>query len=298
MLRPLIALVLLLPLSCSDQEPPVAQSAFDEQAGPWQTASVNGATYRRAAAKANAIAQSADLFISIPVSETDGQVSIPDTIVIAGRIYTVNCSPVTDDSLSVEIPPPVTDDSLSVEIPPPITDDSLSVEIPDQPDDEFDGSDRAILMAFYRGTGGGSAWTGNNWGSDEPIGTWEGVNTNAEGRVTRLVLNNRELSGSIPAELGQLTKLEQLNLYENELSGSIPSSLGNLTDLTDLRLGRNELSGSIPAALGNLTNLRRLILYINDLSGLIPSSLGQMTDLTDLRLSSNELSGSIPAELT
>ena len=97
-----------------------------------------------------------------------------------------------------------------------------SVESPDQPDDEFDGSDRAILMVFYRATGGGSAWTGNNWGSDQSIGTWQGVTTNAEGRVTRLVLNNRGLSGSIPAELGQLTNLEQLNLYENELSGSIP----------------------------------------------------------------------------
>ena len=37
MLRPLIALALLLSLSCADKEPPVAQSAFDEQAGPWQT---------------------------------------------------------------------------------------------------------------------------------------------------------------------------------------------------------------------------------------------------------------------
>ena len=114
-----------------------------------------------------------------------------------------------------------------------------SVEIPDQPDDELAGSDRAILMVFYQATGGGSAWTGDNWGSDEPIGTWEGVTTNVEGRVTRLVLNNRELSGSIPSELGQLTKLERLSLYENELSGPIPSSLGNLTNLTELRLGRN-----------------------------------------------------------
>ena len=163
MLRPLIALILLLPLSCADQEPPVAPSAFDEQAGPWQTASVNGELYRRVAAKANATAQSADLFISIPVSETDGQVSIPDTIVIAGRIYTVNCSPVTDDSSSVETPPvavdsvsvetpPVTADSVSVETPP-VAVDSVSVEIPD----ELDGSDRAVLMVFYRATGGGSA---------------------------------------------------------------------------------------------------------------------------------------------
>ena len=195
--------------------------------------------------------------------------------------------PVTEDEPSVESPPPVTEDEPSVESPPPVTEDEPSVESPDEPDDELDGSDRAILMVFYRATGGGSAWTGNNWGSDQSIGTWQGVTTNAEGRVTRLVLNNNDLSGSIPAALGQLTKLEQLNLSANQLSGSIPSELGQLTNLTDLRLGRNYLSGPIPSALGNLTNLKRLILYINELSGSISSELGQLTDLTDLRLSAN-----------
>ena len=67
-------------------------------------------------------------------------------------------------------------------------------------------------MIFYRATGGGSAWTGSNWGRDQPIGTWEGVNTNAEGRVTHLQLYDRDLTGTLPAELGQLTNLEWLNL--------------------------------------------------------------------------------------
>ena len=276
MLRPLIALVLLLPLSCADQDPPVAQSAFDEEAGPWQTASVNGELYRRVAAKANATAQSADLFISIPVNETDGQVSIPDTIVIAGRIYTVNCLPVTDDSLSVEIPPLVPDDSLSVETPavavdsvsvetPAVAVDSVSVETPAvavdsssvETPDQTDLSDRAILMIFYRATGGGTDWTGDNWGSDQPIGTWQGVNTNAQGRVTQLSLSDTRLRGSIPAELGQLTYLKSLYLYKNYLKGSIPAELGNLTNLTSLILGENNLSGSIPVELGNLLSTRQ-----------------------------------------
>ena len=125
--RLLIALVLLLPLSCSDQDPPVSQSAFDEEAGPWQTASVNGELYRRVAAKANATAQSSDLRISIPIND---QSNLPDTIVIAGRIYTANCLPDTVDSLSIEIPPLVPVDSSSVEIPPLVPVDSLSVETP------------------------------------------------------------------------------------------------------------------------------------------------------------------------
>ena len=298
MLRPLIALVLLLPLSCADQDPPVAQSAFDEQAGPWQTASVNGELYRRVAAKANATAQSADLFISIPVNETDGQVSIPDTIVIAGRIYTVNCLPVTDDSLSVEIPPLVPDDSLSVETPavavdslsvetPAVAVDSSSVETPDQ----TDLSDRAILMIFYRATGGGTDWTGDNWGSDQPIGTWQGVNTNAQGRVTQLSLSDTRLSGSIPAELGQLTYLKSLYLYKNYLKGSIPAELGNLTNLTSLILGENNLSGSIPVELGNLTNLQSLILSDSRLSGSFPVELGNLTNLQRLHLQASHFSG-------
>ena len=243
MLRPLIALALLLSLSCSDQEPPVAPSAFDEEAGPWQTISINDVPYRRAAAKANATAQSSDLLISIPVHYIDGQISIPDTVVIEGRIYRASCS--APGNL-----PPVTDDDPSVSLNP----------------------DRAVLMVFYTATGGGSTWHGDNWGSDEPIGTWEGVTTNAEGGVTSLELPKSQLSGGesklsgfIPAELGQLTNLEELILSRNELSGSIPAELGQLANLTLLVLSRNELSGSIPAELGQLTNLEWLFLSRNGL---------------------------------
>ena len=81
-------------------------------------------------------------------------------------------------------------------------------------------------MIFYRATGGGTDWTGDNWGSDEPIGTWQGVTTNADGRVTRLLLGGDGLTGSIPSELGQLTNLQWLTLVNDELSGSIPSELG------------------------------------------------------------------------
>ena len=118
-------------------------------------------------------------------------------------------------------------------------------------------------MAFYRATGGGSDWTGDNWGSDEPIGTWEGVTTNADGRVIYLRMGDGfALSGSIPSVLGQLTYLIRLSLANSDLSGSIPSSLGNLTNLETLYLIGNQFSGCIPASLrerererNNLNNL-------------------------------------------
>ena len=158
-------------------------------------------------------------------------------------------------------------------------------------------ADRAVLLAFYNSTGGGSAWTGDNWGSDEPIDTWEGVTIDGEGRVTELNLSGLGLSGAIPSELGQLTNLTKLGLHGNQLAGSIPPELGQLTNLTGLFLGNNQLAGSIPSELGQLTNLTGLFLQNNQLAGSIPPELGQLTNLTGLSLDGNQLTGSIPSEL-
>ena len=51
------------------------------------------------------------------------------------------------------------------------------------------------------------------------------------------------LSGSIPAELGQLGALTRLYLENNQLSGSIPAELGQLGALAYLYLQDNQLSG-------------------------------------------------------
>ena len=105
------------------------------------------------------------------------------------------------------------------------------------------------------------------------------------------------LTGSIPAELGNLANLEVLYLRSNGLSGPVPAELGNLSNLVYLSLGSNELSGPVPAELGNLSNLVRLYLYENGLTGSIPVELGNLANLEVLSLRSNGLSGPIPAEL-
>ena len=43
------------------------------------------------------------------------------------------------------------------------------------------------------------------------------------------------------------------------MSGEIPPELGNLTKLVWLGLNRNELSGEIPAELGNLIKLKEAV---------------------------------------
>ena len=158
-------------------------------------------------------------------------------------------------------------------------------------------TDRAALVALYNATGGAD-WTDNtHWLTNEALSEWHGVTTDANGRVTRLNLSANELSGEIPAALGNLANLSYLNLDVNELSGEIPAELGDLANLQELSLLGNGLSGEIPAELGDLTNLQLLYLSANELSGEIPAELGNLANLWQLYLWGNELSGEIPAEL-
>ena len=157
--------------------------------------------------------------------------------------------------------------------------------------------EQAALIALYDGTDGAN-WTNNtNWRTDAPIGTWYGVTTDADGSVTHLDLTYNNLSGQLPAAIGQLTGLQQLFLSTNQLTGNIPSEIGNLTQLELLDLSSNELSGAIPTQLGNLTNLSELLLSYNELSGSIPPELGNMARMGSLSLEGNQLTGTIPSQL-
>ena len=157
-------------------------------------------------------------------------------------------------------------------------------------------SDRDALIALYHATDGDSWTDRTNWLTDTDLSTWHGV-TVSDGRVTRLQLDENNLSGSIQPELGNLSKLEILSLNMQELRGPIPAALGSLSNLTRLYLGNNELSGAIPPELGNLFKLETLYLNGNQLSGPIPPALGSLSNLTRLYLGNNYLSGTIPPEL-
>ena len=133
-----------------------------------------------------------------------------------------------------------------------------------------------------------------NWAEDTDIARWDGVRVSGTPRrVTRLSLPGKGLGGTVPAELGRLSMLSDLNLRTNGLSGPIPAELGNLTDLVRLNLHTNQLTGPVPD-LSGMANLEELYLARNKLTGPIPAWLDGMTEMRELWLWGNELSGTIP----
>ncbi len=161
-----------------------------------------------------------------------------------------------------------------------------------------------------------------DWDLRDPIADWEGVFLGGSPqRVTAIVLRRRGLNGSVPADLGDLTMLTQLNLHSNNLRGNIPDEIGNLTNLQRLFLHNNSLSGDfpnlsrlrnlerlwlsgtnqrvgmgdgIPAWLNGLTNLQELNLWGNEIGGAIPNLSG-LSNLKLLKLQNNSLTGTIPS---
>ena len=133
---------------------------------------------------------------------------------------------------------------------------------------------RDVLVTLYNATDGPGWENSEKWLSEAPLDQWYGVFTDCDGTVPKLVLNDNQLSGPIPPELGGLTNLEGLDLYGNQLTGAIPAELGSLTNLERLLLYGNQLTGAIPAELGGLTNLQWLFLFANQLTGGDTSGVG------------------------
>ncbi|KAL4273559.1 hypothetical protein GQ457_13G004100 [Hibiscus cannabinus] len=120
------------------------------------------------------------------------------------------------------------------------------------------------------------------------------------GNLSRLInidLSRNKLTGTIPPSIGGLEELQSLLLSYNKLEGSIPSELCHLNKLAYLDLTSNKLSGPIPSCLGNLFSLRNLVLGSNMFSSSIPSTLTRLGDLLILNLSSNSLRGPLPIDI-
>lgn len=156
--------------------------------------------------------------------------------------------------------------------------------------------DSLALVALYKNTGGDNWTKQDSWLSSKPVSEWYGI-TITRNRVTSVQLDNNNLNGTIPADIGDLDALQYLYLNNNNLSGEIPARIGDMSALYRIYLNNNQLSGRIPSSVGNLTYLVHLILNDNNLQGEIIPEISNLTNLTELELQNNALEGQIPESL-
>ncbi|KAH7657225.1 Non-specific serine/threonine protein kinase protein [Dioscorea alata] len=106
------------------------------------------------------------------------------------------------------------------------------------------------------------------------------------------------LHGNIPEELGNLAKLQLIDVSGNMLSGTMPPSLFNLSLLHTLAVAVNHLHGKLPPSIGTaLPHLEAFKLAGNRFTGPIPVSLSNASSLAVVELSKNNFSGQIPPEI-
>ena len=129
--------------------------------------------------------------------------------------------------------------------------------------------DCGILLAARETLAG----TGSlNWRRNQPIGLWRGLTLGgAPLRVVALHLENMDLAGRIPEQLGGLEQLVSLRLAGNQLTGPVPAEIGNLKNLVALSLENNRLPSGVPPELLALPKLELFHYVSEDLAGVVPA---------------------------
>ena len=99
--------------------------------------------------------------------------------------------------------------------------------------------ERAALTALYEAAGGQDWKIDDGWLGDGALDKWLRVTTDENGQVKGLDLSANQLSGEIPAELGNLSHLEVLYISDNNLTGALPQSLSGISGLESFHFHNN-----------------------------------------------------------
>ncbi|CAN6715551.1 unnamed protein product [Malus baccata var. baccata] len=156
-------------------------------------------------------------------------------------------------------------------------------------------SDRLALLDFKKRITEDPLSVMSSWNHSIHFCSWVGITCHrATQRVLILDLEDKQLVGSIPPSIGNLTRLIEISLGSNKFHGEIPQELSRLRTLESLNLSINSLGGKIPTNMSHCTQLRVFDLDSNKIIGSIPHQLSSWLSLTVLHLRSNNLSGTIP----
>ncbi|KAG5225751.1 receptor protein [Salix suchowensis] len=162
-------------------------------------------------------------------------------------------------------------------------------------DSKFHDQEQAVLLRLKQ-----------HWQNPLSLEHWTPSNTShcawpevvcTNNYTTQLILDNKNISGTIPPFLSHLKSLTFLNFYNNNIVGKIPVALYNLSKLEILDLSQNCIVGTIPDGIDRLARLSCLKLHANNLSGDIPAAIGRIPELRTLYLNDNLFNGTFPPEI-
>ncbi|CAK9177985.1 unnamed protein product [Ilex paraguariensis] len=111
-----------------------------------------------------------------------------------------------------------------------------------------------------------------NWTNESSICNWIGVTCTSRSqlpRVTALNLSHKDLEGTLPTHLANLSSLILLDISNNSFHGQLPQELAHLQRLKTLNLQFNFFTGGVLPWLGGLPELQHLLLAGNNFTGTI-----------------------------
>lgn len=164
---------------------------------------------------------------------------------------------------------------------------------------DFTGGDDWKWLQPY--SENGIKWVYGNYSANPCTESWQGVvcTTNctvSPCNVQEIELYSRNLMGSLPQSLSNLTYLQLLDLYDNHLTGEI-SVYCSLKQIVTAITGVNLFDSTIPACLGDLTHINSIYLNFNMLTGTLPPELSHAVSLSLFYLEYNPgIYGNIPSE--
>ncbi len=104
--------------------------------------------------------------------------------------------------------------------------------------------ERYVLAIYYYSTSGDDWNRNSGWlSSSNHCINWFGISCNNDGRVESISMNENNVDGIIPSELGLLLSLSRIMLYDNHLIGTIPVELYGLEKISFIDIETNSLTG-------------------------------------------------------
>ncbi|GLU02685.1 hypothetical protein SLE2022_199260 [Rubroshorea leprosula] len=133
-----------------------------------------------------------------------------------------------------------------------------------------------------------------DWSDSDPC-KWAGVQcSSGTNRVTRIQIGNKNVAGTLPPDLKNLSALTVLQVMNNQLTGAIPS-LAALSSLQEANFSNNHFTSFPADFFVGLTSLQTVVLDYNPFAPWeIPASLKEATALQSFSAISANLTGTIP----